>query len=142
MIAVLNRVRRENRALQLYDNLSFHTSENTKVLFYRKAAWTRPRQWTDGGRNSAHPVPERIWNATVPREAGDILIAVTLDPHHVQETMVHVPLADLGIREDETYVVHDLLTNVRYTWRGARNYVRLDPNSGQIGHVFRIERLR
>jgi starch synthase (maltosyl-transferring) len=141
MIAVLNRVRRENRALQLYDNLSFHTSENTKVLFYRKAAWTRPRQWTDGGRNSAHPVPERIWNATVAREAGDILIAVTLDPHHVQETMVHVPLADLGLTEQDAYVVHDLLTGVRYQWRGTRNYVRLDPASGQVGHVFRVEGL-
>jgi len=55
--------------------------------------------------------------------------------------MVHVPLADLGIGENETYVVHDLLTGARYTWRGVRNYVRLDPMSGQIGHVFRVERL-
>jgi hypothetical protein len=32
-----------------------------------------------------------------------------------------------------------LLTGARYTWRGARNYVRLDPSSGQVGHVFRVE---
>jgi len=27
----------------------------------------------------------------------------------------------------------------RYTWRGTRNYVRLDPVAGQIGHVFLVE---
>jgi starch synthase (maltosyl-transferring) len=139
MIGVLNRLRRENRALQLYDNLTFHTSENPRVLFYRKAAWTRPRQWTDGGRDSAHPIPESIWRQAISREAGDLLVAVTLDPHQVQETMVHVPLVELGLTEHDTYVVHDLLTNVRYTWRGRRNYVRLDPATGQVGHVFRVE---
>ena len=69
----------------------------------------------------------------------DLLVAVTLDPRAVQETMVHVPLADLGLTEDASYIVHDLLSGARYTWRGARNYVRLDPISGQIGHVFRVE---
>jgi len=34
--------------------------------------------------------------------------------------------------------VHDLLTGARYTWRGARNYVRLDP-AQQPGHVLLIE---
>jgi starch synthase (maltosyl-transferring) len=140
MIALLNGLRRENRALQLYDNLTFHTSENPKVLFYRKAAWTPPRQWIGG--DVAHPIPESIWRQAISREAGDVLVAVTLDPHQVQETMVHVPLVDLGITEQDTYVVHDLLTNVRYTWKGARNYVRLDPSSGQVGHVFRVETLR
>jgi starch synthase (maltosyl-transferring) len=57
----------------------------------------------------------------------------------VQETMVHVPLADLGLAEHDAYVVHDLLTGARYTWRGTRNYVRLDPNTDQVGHVFRVE---
>ena len=41
MIQLLNRVRRENPALQQYDNLSFHTSENPQVLFYRKARRAR-----------------------------------------------------------------------------------------------------
>jgi starch synthase (maltosyl-transferring) len=54
--------------------------------------------------------------------------------------MVHVPLADLGLAEDASYLVQDLLTGTHYTWRGARNYVRLDPMTGQIGHIFRVER--
>jgi starch synthase (maltosyl-transferring) len=129
-------MRREHRALQLYDNLSFHMSENPQVLFYRKAAWVRPREWT-GGRASYYRVPDKLLARD---NDADVLVAVTLEPHRVQETMVHVPLADLGIREDEAYVVHDLLTDTRYTWRGVRNYVRLDPNGGQVGHVFRVER--
>jgi starch synthase (maltosyl-transferring) len=53
--------------------------------------------------------------------------------------MVHVPVGELGIGEDETYVVHDLLTGARYSWRGSRNYIRLEPPA-QVGHVFRIEK--
>jgi len=138
VIQLLNRMRRENRALQLYDNLTFHTSENPQVLFYRKAATVRPREWI-GGRASFHTVPAEL-RAEMRAEDGDLLIAVTLDPRLPQETMVHVPLADLGLAEDASYLVQDLLTGTHYTWRGARNYVRLDPMTGQIGHIFRVER--
>ena len=137
MIELVNRIRRENGALQQYDNLSFHASENPHVLFYRKAARVRPREWT-GGRASYYEVPEADARNAMSDDA-DLLVAVTLDPRAVQETMVHVPLADLGLAEDASYIVHDLLSGARYTWRGARNYVRLDPMSGQIGHVFRVE---
>ena len=138
MIQRVNRIRREHCALQQYENLTFHASDNPQILFYRKAAWVRPRQWA-GGRGSYYDVPEKI----LPRPAaidGEILIAVTLDPLRVQETNVHVPLAELGIGEHESYVVHDLLTGARYTWRGSENYVRLDPLVGQVAHVFRVER--
>ena len=139
MIQLVNRVRRENPALQQYDNLSFHPSENPQVLFYRKARTSPPREWT-GGRASYYKVPtEAMWETRT--DAADLLIAVTTDPRSVQETMVHVPMADLGLTDDASYTVHDLLTGARYTWRGSRNYVRLDPISGQIGHVFRIEGL-
>jgi starch synthase (maltosyl-transferring) len=45
----------------------------------------------------------------------------------------------MGIGDDEPYVVHDLLTGARYPWRGARNYVRLDP-AERPGHLFLVER--
>ena len=35
--------------------------------------------------------------------------------------------------------VEDLLTGIRHTWRGRRNYVRLDPNE-RVGHVMRLLR--
>jgi starch synthase (maltosyl-transferring) len=70
----------------------------------------------------------------------EILVAVTLNPEYPQETMVHVPIWEMGIEDDQPYVVHDLLTDARYTWRGVRNYVRLDP-AYQAGHVFVVERV-
>jgi starch synthase (maltosyl-transferring) len=112
-IAAINRIRRENRALQLYANLTFHHSENDQVLFYKKSA---PGF---GGRN-------------------DLLIAVNVDPTRAHESMVHVPLDALDLAPDVPYVVEDLLTGARYTWRGSRNYVRLDPKL-QVGHVLRVQ---
>ncbi len=104
----LNRLRREQPALQRLANLSFHPSENEQVLWYQKSA------------------PE-----------GDLFIAVNLDPRHSQETIVVVPLLALALSVDQPYEVEDLLTGERYTWRGARNYVRLDP-AERVGHVFRF----
>lgn len=109
-IARINAIRRAEPALSEYTNLTFHQSDNENVLFYRKA-----------------------------HEGRDMLFAVTTDPHHVQETMVHVPIYEMGIDDEEPYVVRDLLTDTSYTWRGARNYVRLDP-AHQPGHAFVVER--
>ena len=53
--------------------------------------------------------------------------------------MVHVPLADLGLGEDEPFEVDDLLTGARYRWQGTRNYVRLDPHA-QVAHILLIRR--
>ena len=44
-----------------------------------------------------------------------------------------------GSRENETYQVHDLLTDARYLWTGRLNFVRLDPQTNPA-HVFRIRR--
>jgi starch synthase (maltosyl-transferring) len=110
-VATLNRIRREHRALQLYGNLTFLVSENDRILFY----------W----RSAPHD---------------DLFIAVNCDPHAALETMVHVPLEALGLAPGEPYVVEDLLTGKRYSWRGARNFVRLDPAAGQWGHILRVER--
>ena len=89
------------------------------------------------------PVPSPIVQSITGIEgyehpAGDILVAVNTDPHHVQDTMVHVPIHEMGIDDDQPYVVHDLLTGARYHWRGVRNYVRLDP-ADQPGHLLRVE---
>jgi len=106
----MNQIRRENRALQLYDNLRFHHADNGAILFYSKSFYKN-----------------------------DLLIIVNCDPHHTQEAIVHVPLAELGLTEHTPYVVEDLLTGARYTWHGAHNYVRLDPQI-QPGHLLRLVR--
>jgi starch synthase (maltosyl-transferring) len=122
-IVKINELRHRFRALQLYTNITFHESENREILFYRKASDLRP---------------------TVPGIDGttddqkDLLVVVTLNAQHPQETMIHVPLEAMGIDPEQAYVVQDLLSGARYTWRGSRNYVRLDPNV-QPGHVFVVE---
>jgi starch synthase (maltosyl-transferring) len=111
-IARLNSIRKSNPALQRMNNLVFRPSENDQVLFYTK---------------------------TAPGTRSDLLVIVNLDPASAQETVVTVPLAELGLDPDVPYVVEDLLTGARYSWRGARNYVRLDPIL-QPGHIFRLQR--
>jgi starch synthase (maltosyl-transferring) len=108
----INEIRREHAALRRLANLRFCTSENEQILCYYKGA-----------------------------PGDDLLIVVNLDPHHPQETQVHVPLDLLGIGEAELFHVDDLLTGARYTWHGPRNYVRLDP-AEQVAHIFHITRLR
>ena len=143
----LNAMRRAEPALQRYTNLSFHETENPAVLFYRKAGWAPLQQWVSDSGPTPVPdatVPDAVALRDVDAEglprSADLLIAVNLDPANAQATMVHVPLRDLGIGDDEAYDVTDLLTGARFTWRGARNYVRLDPNAGQVAHVLRVER--
>ena len=116
-LARLNRIRRAQPALQRADNLRFVPSENEHVLAFLKT-----------GRGPGGP-----------RKGDDLLVVVNLDPHSVQETSVHLPVSELGLDPDRDYGVEDLLTGVRYTWRGSRNYVRLDP-AVEPGHLFRIVR--
>lgn len=111
-IARLNRIRRENSALAQFGNNRFLVTEYEQIIAYHKQA-----------------------------AGNDLIIVVNLDPHRMHECMVHVPLEALGLGEDQMFEVEDLLTAVRHTWRGRRNYVRLDP-SERVGHLFRLVRLR
>ncbi|HEY4104088.1 MAG TPA: alpha-1,4-glucan--maltose-1-phosphate maltosyltransferase, partial [Polyangiaceae bacterium] len=110
-ISKLNRIRREEPALHELTNVSFLSSDFDGILAYRKSA-----------------------------PGNELIIVVNLDPHLMHETMVEVPIDQLGIGKAEAYEMADLLTGARYTWRGARNYVRLDPTE-RVGHVFRVTRL-
>ena len=110
-ISKLNRIRREQPALHELTNLSFLKTDYDAILAYKKSA------------------PQN-----------DLIVVVNLDPHAMHETTIEVPLAELGIAPDEAYEMSDLLTGARYTWRGARNYVRLDPVE-RVGHVFKVSRL-
>jgi len=110
-ISRLNRIRREQPALHELTNLSFLKSDYDAILAYKKSA-----------------------------PGSDLIVVVNLDPHAMHETMIEVPIGELGIGPGEAYEMSDLLTGTRYTWRGARNYVRLDPVE-RVGHVFKVSRL-
>jgi len=111
-IARLNKIRRENRALQSYTNLRFYWAENDAILFYVKMT----------------PARDNI-----------ILVVVNLDPHRKQHSFVDVPIDQFGQMERDVYQVQDLLSGLTYTWRGRRNYVELDPQI-QPAHIFRVRR--
>ena len=112
-IARLNRIRRENPALQSDWNLNFLPIDNPMMLCYSKTA-------------SDHT----------------LIMVANLDPHHVQAGWIDLPLAQLGIAEDKPFQAHDLLSGAHFLWQGKRNFVSLDPQASPM-HVLRLRsRLR
>ncbi len=112
MIARVNRIRRDNVALQSDRTLAFCAIDNDQLIAYTKQDST--------GQNI-------------------ILTVVNLDPYNTQSGWLHLDLASLGLDADRLYQVHDLLTGQRYQWRGPHNFVMLDPQRIPA-HVFRIRR--
>jgi starch synthase (maltosyl-transferring) len=107
-LAHLNRIRRAHPALQQDRALAFHPTDNELMLCYSK------------------------------RAGGDVvLVVVNLDPHHAQRAWLQLDLAALGVGADETFQVHDLLGDARYTWRGPHNFVELVPDQAPA-HVFEL----
>ena len=68
-----------------------------------------------------------------------VLTVVSTDPYNVQSGFVHLPLDEFGLDPEEPYQVHDLLSDARYTWRGDRAYVELNPHVAPA-HILRVRR--
>ncbi len=111
-IARVNAARRDNPALQRNDGLVFFPTDNDELICYAKV---------DADSDNA------------------VLVVVNLDPHHIQSGWVTLDLAALGVDEDRAYQVHDTLTDARFLWSGARNFVQLD-SKRVPAHVFRVRR--
>jgi starch synthase (maltosyl-transferring) len=111
-IARVNQARRDNPALHRDTSLRFFTVDNEQLICY--------------GKSSAD-----LDNV--------VIVMVNLDPEHTQSGWVELDLAALGIEPGTAYQMHDLLTDARYLWSGARNFVQLDP-ARTPAHVFRLRR--
>jgi starch synthase (maltosyl-transferring) len=111
-IARVNRVRRENQALQSDWSLRFHTVENDNLLCYTKRTED---------------------------ESNIVLMVMNLDPHHTHGGWLQVPAEELGLEPGQPFQVHDLLSNARFLWHGPRNYVELNPRICPA-YVFRLRR--
>lgn len=111
-IGCVNRIRRENPALQSDWSLRFHEIANDNLVAYTKR--------TSDGSNV-------------------ILVVVNLSSHHVHSGWLELDLGSLGLDAERPFQVHDLLTNARYLWQGPRNYIEVDPHSAPA-HIFRIRR--
>ena len=100
LIGRVNAIRRHHPSLQWDWSLRFFASDNPQILCYAKAT---------------------------PDNSDLILVVVSLDPHHMQQGWVQVPVTDVQSGPDGGYATEDLLTGARYLWRGEWNYVRLTP---------------
>jgi starch synthase (maltosyl-transferring) len=66
-----------------------------------------------------------------------VVVVANLDPYNAHSGWVELPLADWVIDPLQPYRMDDLLGGGSYEWRGARNFVRLDPH-GVVAHVFAL----
>ncbi|GKS56941.1 alpha-1,4-glucan:maltose-1-phosphate maltosyltransferase [Nitrospira sp.] len=99
-VTTINRIRRENPALLELENVDFYDADNEHILFYGKSTLDR--------RNT-------------------VLIAVNLNPFQAQEARLRVPIESLGIKPDEMYQLHNLITDQRDLVKGDQYPIRLDP---------------
>jgi len=112
LAARMNRIRRENPALQSDHGLHFCAVDNDQLIAYLKI---------DAASSNV------------------ILTVVNLDPHQAQHGWVDLDVSALQLDAEQPYQVHDLLSEQRYIWRGRYNYVLLDPQRAPA-HVFRLRR--
>ena len=108
----VNQIRRENPAFWANHNLRFHDVDNEQIIAYSKSS--------EDGLN-------------------EVLVVVNLDPHYKQSGFITLPLEEFGLDPRQPYQAHDLLTDARYLWHGARNYVELNPKTVPA-HIFVIRR--
>ncbi len=109
LITRVNAIRRSNPALQRDWNLRFHPVDNDQIICYSR---------TDEASGNV------------------VLCAVNLDPHHVQSGWLDLPIAALGVTDQASVQVHELLSDQRFIWSGERHFLQLDP-SRSPAQVFR-----
>lgn len=99
-ITALNRIRRENPALQDFRNAIFLNAWNDNVLAYAKLT------------------PERD---------NCVVVIVNLDPRNRQDTSLEIPLWEFGLPDHATIEAQDLLQGGSFTLHGKVQTIALDP---------------
>ncbi|WP_095158834.1 alpha-1,4-glucan--maltose-1-phosphate maltosyltransferase [Pseudomonas sp. Irchel 3E13] len=99
-IAQLNRIRRQQPALQSHLGVRFFNAWNDNIVYFGK------------------PDPDG---------EGFILVAVSLDPHNAQEAHFELPLWELGLDDNATTRGEDLMTGHRWNWYGKTQWMRIEP---------------
>lgn len=109
VIALVNKARNENEALQFTNNYHSCHISNDQMMAWLKVS----------GNNK-------------------MIMVVNLDAYNKQNATISIPLHEIGKSEGQPFVVHDLITGEQYTWYGSQNFVELDPYRLPF-HLFRIE---
>ncbi|MEN5200099.1 alpha-1,4-glucan--maltose-1-phosphate maltosyltransferase [Pseudomonas wadenswilerensis] len=99
-IALLNRIRRQNPALQTHLGVAFYHAWNDNILYFGKRTAERDNF---------------------------ILVAVSLDPHNAQEAHFELPLWELGLDDTADTLGEDLMSGHRWTWHGKTQWMRIEP---------------
>jgi len=99
-ITALNRMRRQNPALQTHRGVTFLLARNDAILYYEKATADR---------------------------SNVVLVAVSLDPHQAQEADFDIPLWAWTLPDQASLHAEDLLTGDRFAWHGKTQHMRLTP---------------
>jgi starch synthase (maltosyl-transferring) len=109
-MTLVNRIRKENKALQSNETLRFHETSSDQIVCYSKTA----------GENA-------------------IICVVNVDPHNTHSAELTLDLDALMIDPGRPFQVHDLLSGARHSWHGPRNHVTLNPHVVPA-QIFRIRR--
>jgi starch synthase (maltosyl-transferring) len=111
-IARVNRIRRDNPALQADRGLRFLPVNNDQILAYAKES-------QDG--------------------ANVVVTVVNLDPHNVQSGWLQLDPQSVGVEAGHPFQMHDLLTEERFLWQGTHHFIQLDPHAVPA-HVMVVRR--
>ena len=112
-IIKLNKIRKENPALQTTWNLHFAESQNASILCYVKY---------DDALNNI------------------LIIAVNMNYHNTQSTLVRIPFEKIKIMPGSAINITDLLCDKTYAWHEEWNYIELNPFT-MPAHIFKIGRI-
>lgn len=99
-IAQLNRIRRENPALQSHLGLQVYNAWNDQILYFGKRS-------ADG--------------------ENFVLVAISLDPHQAQEAHFELPLWEMSLPDDAMTQGEDLMNGHTWTWHGKVQWMRIEP---------------
>jgi starch synthase (maltosyl-transferring) len=99
-IAILNRVRRENRALQDYADVHFLDCDDADIIAYAKTTAN----------------PDEL-----------VVVAVNLDPHAAHAGEIRLPRAALGVAADRELLFEEAFTRRVVAWPAEGQVLRLDP---------------
>jgi starch synthase (maltosyl-transferring) len=99
-IGILNHIRRRHPALQSHLGLKFYNADSDNVILYGKRD---------------------------PMDRSIVLVAVTLDPHAIQEVEIEIPLWEFGLEDKASIMATDLIHGDTFGWYGKNQRIRLDP---------------
>ena len=99
-IARLNRIRRENPALQTHLGFQAYNAWNDNILYF--------------GKRTADL-------------SSFILVAVSLDPFNAQQAHFELPLWEFGLNDDAVTQGEDLMNGHTWLWHGKTQWMRIEP---------------